>query len=102
MAAQERLPEIITDKVSFVGAWTLYGFHEDGFTSGIRAAERLGAKIPFEIVDARYIREKQIRGMDSRTNKWEWLGRTILMIMQWVILALTGSMNRWEKEKKII
>jgi len=102
VAAQKRLPEINTDKVSFVGAWTLYGFHEDGFTSGIRAAERLGAKVPFEIVDARYIRDKQIRGMDSRTNTREQLGRMILMIIQWVILALTGSMNRGEKKKKII
>lgn len=49
--AQSLLP-IIQDKrgISFVGAWTKYGFHEDGFTSGIRAAQDyLGVKLPFVI-----------------------------------------------------
>ncbi|CAG8618847.1 9734_t:CDS:2 [Racocetra fulgida] len=42
-------------------AWTNYGFHEDGFTSGIKVAtEYLGAKCPFEIIDATYIRGKQV------------------------------------------
>lgn len=36
----------------FAGAWTKYGFHEDGFTSGLRAAYALGATPPFEIRDA--------------------------------------------------
>lgn len=33
----------------FAGAWTNYGFHEDGFSSGVRAAVALGAKVPFEV-----------------------------------------------------
>ncbi|PWN37801.1 FAD/NAD(P)-binding domain-containing protein [Meira miltonrushii] len=36
----------------FAGAWTNYGFHEDGFSSGLRAAYALGATPPFEIKDA--------------------------------------------------
>lgn len=93
-----RLPEINTDKISFIGAWTLYGFHEDGFTSGIRAAERLGAKIPFEIVDGRYIRGKEIR-VNARVGHLEWIGRMMLMIIQWIVVTLTGSVHRWEKMK---
>ncbi|CAG8525560.1 24868_t:CDS:2 [Gigaspora margarita] len=48
-------------QTSFAGAWTNYGFHEDGFTSGIKVAmEHLGAECPFEIIDATYIRGKQV------------------------------------------
>jgi uncharacterized protein len=42
VAAQARLPEIDTDRVSFAGAYHGWGFHEDGARSGLRAAERLG------------------------------------------------------------
>jgi predicted NAD/FAD-binding protein len=37
----------------FAGAWTRYGFHEDGFASGLRAAAALpGIEPPFRITDA--------------------------------------------------
>jgi hypothetical protein len=80
-----------------VGAWTLYGFHEDGFTSGIRTAERLGAKIPFEIVDARKIRDKARRGIDGKRDGWDNLGRTILVIIQWTVTTLFTFF--WQKRK---
>ncbi len=35
------------DRVYFAGAWTRYGFHEDGMLSGVRVAEALGAMIPW-------------------------------------------------------
>jgi hypothetical protein len=34
--------------VSFCGAWTNYGFHEDGCTSGLLCAVSLGAESPFQ------------------------------------------------------
>ncbi|TBU48550.1 FAD/NAD(P)-binding domain-containing protein [Dichomitus squalens] len=54
--AQSLLPSIQgTRGISYAGAWTKYGFHEDGFTSGLRAAAAVAgpsAKLPFEIVPA--------------------------------------------------
>ncbi len=42
VAAQARLPDIDSDRVVFAGAYHGWGFHEDGASSGLRAAERLG------------------------------------------------------------
>jgi predicted NAD/FAD-binding protein len=45
----------------FAGAWTRYGFHEDGFASGLRAAEALpGVRPPFVIQDADIERGKSL------------------------------------------
>ncbi|WP_082963483.1 NAD(P)/FAD-dependent oxidoreductase [Mycolicibacterium peregrinum] len=44
VAAQQLLPELDDDRVVFAGAYHGWGFHEDGAASGLRAAERLGAR----------------------------------------------------------
>jgi hypothetical protein len=36
------------DRISFAGAWTGYGFHEDGLTSGMAVARHLGATMPWD------------------------------------------------------
>ena len=57
MQAQARLREIQgVQNTWFCGAWTNFGFHEDGLTSGLKVALALGAKSPFEVVDATHIR----------------------------------------------
>jgi uncharacterized protein len=46
VAAQSKLATLDDDRVAFAGAYHGWGFHEDGATSGLRAARRLGADWP--------------------------------------------------------
>lgn len=49
LSAQQRLPGLQGRQgVWFAGAWTGYGFHEDGLRSGVEVARALGAGIPWE------------------------------------------------------
>ncbi|SCZ98301.1 BZ3500_MvSof-1268-A1-R1_Chr3-2g06281 [Microbotryum saponariae] len=49
--SQDELKKIQNKRgITFAGAWTKYGFHEDGLTSGLRiAVDHLGAQSPFPI-----------------------------------------------------
>jgi predicted NAD/FAD-binding protein len=51
ISAQDALNEIQNkNRTLFAGAWTNYGFHEDGCTSGLLAALSLGARLPFPVL----------------------------------------------------
>jgi uncharacterized protein len=50
ISAQKSLPEIQGNRHTwFCGAWTGYGFHEDGLRSGLAAAQALGAHLPWQV-----------------------------------------------------
>lgn len=49
MAAQEALPTIQgQDRLWFTGAWTCWGFHEDGIASAVAVARSLGVQAPWQ------------------------------------------------------
>ena len=76
--AQDRL-ESLQNKggVSFCGAWTKYGFHEDGFSSGLKVAiDHLGGRVPFEFVDSTYS-----RGLNPEPLLLDYVVRIVISII---------------------
>lgn len=59
--AQHSMPRIQNTRgISYAGAWTGYGSHEDGFTSGLYVAqEDLGARLPFRLQNSIFGRGKE-------------------------------------------
>jgi predicted NAD/FAD-binding protein len=54
-AAQDRLDTIQgVNRTWFCGAWTGYGFHEDGLRSGLAVAEALGASAPWRLRSSQF------------------------------------------------
>ena len=70
--------------ISFAGAWTKYGFHEDGFSSGLQVAQdHLGAKLPFEVIDSTYS-----RGKKPRLGLTDHLARLIILLIQVFVVQI--------------
>jgi predicted NAD/FAD-binding protein len=58
--AQDALHEIQGKRgIWYAGAWTKYGFHEDGFTSGLDVALQLDGSVPWKSVDSKFSRGRR-------------------------------------------
>ena len=89
--AQKKLEQIQNKRgISYAGAWTKYGFHEDGFSSGLRVAvEHLGATIPFEFKDSTFS-----RGERPRLTVVDRFIRLVIYLLQiFVVDILDGLAN---------
>lgn len=72
--------------ISYCGAWTKYGFHEDGFSSGLAVArDHLGAKLPFEFVDSTYS-----RGRAPVLGIGDYILRLIIIMIQVFVVMPMG------------
>jgi predicted NAD/FAD-binding protein len=83
--SQALLPRIQNTRgISYCGAWTKYGFHEDGFSSGLKVAQdHLGAVLPFKFKDSTFS-----KGRIPRVGLRDTVLRIILIIMQMIIRVL--------------
>ncbi|TDZ30710.1 Cytochrome c oxidase assembly protein COX11 [Colletotrichum spinosum] len=84
--AQKLLPRIQNKRgISYAGAWTKYGFHEDGFSSGLQIAQdHLYAKLPFQFVDSTYS-----RGRKPSLGIVDLLVRLIILVIQIFVIKVS-------------
>lgn len=91
VTAQNQLKSIQnTRSISYAGAWTGNGYHEDGFTSGLLVAkEHLGAKLPFAFHDPRS-RRKEV----PRYDVLDHLLRLIILTLQIFVIQVLERLAR--------
>lgn len=87
--AQKLLPTIQNTRgISYAGAWTKYGFHEDAFSSGLRVAQdHLGARLPFDFRDSTYS-----RGVRPRLGLADHVVRLVVLCFQVLVIQLLGRL----------
>ncbi|TID24166.1 NADP-dependent alcohol dehydrogenase 6 [Venturia nashicola] len=102
--AQDRLQEIQGERgIWYCGAWTNYGFHEDGFSSGVAVGRKLGGNVPWKVVDAKFMRGKR-----PGVSSWDNLGRVFVLAIQifislweYACCVLVMSMREGAKKRKV-
>lgn len=83
---------------AFAGAWAGHGFHEHGFTAGLRAAAALpGVALPFRIVDA------DVEYGVPRTGVVAYVFDVLDAVRSYVVLVIKGILFfvAWQVWKKV-
>lgn len=102
--SQSLLPRIQNTRgISYCGAWTKYGFHEDGFSSGIKVAQdHLGAKLPWTFRDSTFSRGKRpVLGLaDLLLRVWILFIQVFITILERVFSVERG-LRKGERKKVV-
>jgi predicted NAD/FAD-binding protein len=93
IAAQDKLKKYAAkakeNKTYFIGAWTNYGFHEDGVTSGLEVAKQLGV----EMFDIRRHARPAPDGV---------VASVVTRIVLWILGAILVFLDLWERTVNLI
>ena len=105
--SQSMLPRIQnTRSISYCGAWTNYGFHEDGFSSGIKVAQdHLGASLPFIFKDSTFSRGRRpVLGLrDLVLRVWIMVVQSVIEFVKKLLGVQRGKRERLRtKIRKIL
>ncbi|KIR62576.1 amine oxidase [Cryptococcus bacillisporus CA1873] len=88
LRAQQQLPSIQGVRgLYFVGAWTGYGFHEDGWRAGMEVAYRPEFGVPLH---KRPWDVRRVNGRDVKREMGEWALRPIIGTLDWGVKGLVA------------
>eukprot|EP01119_Soliformovum_irregulare_P000760 TRINITY_DN10558_c0_g1_i1.p1 TRINITY_DN10558_c0_g1~~TRINITY_DN10558_c0_g1_i1.p1 ORF type:complete len:498 (-),score=103.45 TRINITY_DN10558_c0_g1_i1:9-1466(-) len=73
--------------VSLIGAYTGFGFHEDGLLSGLRTARALGGKCLWNIDESRYETANHGKQNGFKTSEAP-IGVSSLFTLDWIVMML--------------
>lgn len=97
ITAQEELEQIQGKRgIWYVGAWTGYGFHEDGFASGMKIGLRLGGSVPWEVKNAKFS-----RGLRPLFTWKDYLVRVVVLVLQFWISILERVLGIQRKRSQL-
>lgn len=86
LRAQQQLPSIQGVRgLYFVGAWTGYGFHEDGWRAGMEVAYRPEFGVPLH---KRPWEVRRVDGRDVKKEMGEWALRPVIGTVDWGVKGL--------------
>lgn len=103
--SQKLLPRIQNTRgISYAGAWTKYGFHEDGFSSGLKVAvEHLGADLPFVFVDSTFSRGRRpvLGWTDHVVRIFVYMIHITIFVLDWAMAWIPGRLSQNVKGEKV-